>query len=93
LCLALKRAIREKHYTHCLKIQDSLCDVLSFTLRNNLEIDFVIKLDAIEHIKEIFNNTKLLNFNSIKVAQQAFDNLSLRRKYNRCRFKYAKRKT
>jgi len=77
----------------CLEIQDSLCDVSSFTLQNNLEINLVIKLNAIEHMKEIFNNTKLLDFNSIKATQQAFDNLSLRRKYNKCRLKHAKRKT
>jgi len=77
----------------CLEIQDSLCDVLSFTLRSDLEINSIIKLDAIEHMKKIFNNTRLLDFDSIKATQQAFDNLSLRRKYNKCRFKHAKRKT
>jgi len=60
----------------CLEIQDSLCDVLSFTLRNNLKIDLVIKLNAIEHMKKIFNSTKLLDFNLIRTTQQAFDNLS-----------------
>ncbi len=62
----------------CLEIQDFLCDVSSFTLRDDLEIDFVIKLNAIEHMKKIFNDIKLLNFNSIRATQQAFDNLSLR---------------
>jgi len=77
----------------CLEIQDSLCDVSSFMLRNDLKIDFVIKLNAIEHMKKIFNDTRLLNFDSIKATQQAFDNLSLRRKYNKCRLRHAKRKT
>jgi len=76
-----------------LEIQDSLCDVLSFTLRDNLEIDLVIKLNAIEHIKKIFNNTKLLDFDSMRATQQAFDNLFLRRKYNKCCSRHAKRKT
>ena len=91
--LTLKKAIRKKHYIRYLEIQDFLCDVLSSTLRNNLKIDSIIKLDAIEHIKKTFNDTKLLDFNSIRATQQAFDNLSLRRKYNKCRSRYAKRKT
>jgi len=76
-----------------LEIQDSLCDVSSFTLRNDLKINFVIKLNAIEHMKEIFNSIKLLDFDLIRATQQAFDNLFLRRKYNKCCLKHAKRKT
>jgi len=77
----------------CLEIQDSLCDVSSFTLRDDLEINSIIKLNAIEHIKKIFNDIKLLNFDSIRATQQAFNNLSLRRKYNKCCLRHAKRKT
>jgi len=77
----------------CLEIQDSLCDVSSFTLRSDLEINSIIKFNAIEYMKKIFNNTKLLDFNLIRIAQQAFDNLSLRRKYNKCCSRHAKRKT
>ena len=77
----------------CLEIKDSLCDVSLFTLQDDLEIDSIIKLNAIEHMKKIFNNIKLLNFNSIRATQQAFDNFSLCRKYYKCRFKHAKRIT
>lgn len=61
-------------------------------LQDNLEINFVIKLNAIEYIKIFFNNTKLLDFILIRATQQAFDNLSLYCIYNRYCLKYTKQK-
>ena len=39
-----------------------------------------------------FNSTKLLDFNLIRVAQQAFDNLFLYRKYSKYCLKYTNQK-
>ncbi len=53
----------------CLEIQNFLRNVLSFTLRNNLKIDFVIKLNVIKHITIDFNNIATLRFCLIKTTQ------------------------
>jgi len=89
LSLALKRAIREKHHTRCLEIQDFPRDVSSSTLRGDLEIDPAIKLDAIEHMAMDSNGIATLRFCSVRAAQQASGHLSSHPKYRGCRLEYA----
>lgn len=89
LSLALKRAIREKHHTRCLEIQDFPRDVSSSALRGDLEIDSAIKLDAIEHMAMASNGIATLRFCSVRAAQKASDYLSSHLKYRGCRLKYA----
>jgi hypothetical protein len=89
LSLALKRAIREKHHTRCLEIQDFPRDVSSSALRGDLEIDSAIKLDAIEHMAMASNGIATLRFCSVRAAQKASDCLSSHLKYRGCRLKYA----
>jgi len=69
LSFALKQTIREKHYIRCLKIQNFLRDVSLFMLRNNLKINFVIKLNIIKYITINFNNIAMLRFCLIKTTQ------------------------